>query len=116
MTINLTLDYTEELLRQAVADRGEDFVYEKPDGSNQCMYVHSDGPGCIVGYVLHAAGVSLEALSEHEGTYASNLIYYLLGEEIIDSADREATGLLDDIQDRQDAGVPWGDAVGRSLH
>lgn len=116
MAINLTLDYTKELLRQAVADRGEDFVYEKPEGAEQCMYVHEDGPGCIVGYVLHAAGVPLEALNEHENTYASKMVRYLLDEEIIDSADEWAMDLLNTVQDRQDNGVSWGLAVGRSLY
>ena len=67
-----------------------------------CRYVTPDGkPGCIVGHVLHKAGVTLDALSEQEGNGAYSVAS---GVEI------EVTGVetLSKFQRLQDGGVPWG--------
>lgn len=111
--IKLTLERTKELLAEAVALKGAGYIYTHPDGwvaadgdnPASCRYVHDDQPGCIVGHVLHAAGVSLEALSEYEGQGAQDPAYQLAG------ATDGAARLLDFAQDHQDRGVPWGEAV-----
>lgn len=114
--INLTYERTKELLKEAVAERGADYV--DPDASRPtlCRNVHTaeDGktlvPGCIVGWVLHKAGVSLELLEENNMAAASSVLCELkeagvLGYEVT------ALHLLNRIQGLQDGGVSWGEAV-----
>lgn len=81
--IALTLERTKQLLAEAVAERGEEYVYKNERGQDgtfgDCAYVHGSpsgghSPGCIVGLVLHKAGVPLERLARHEGTPANRLV------------------------------------------
>lgn len=114
--IELTLARTKELLAEAVAEKGADFVYVNrygrsagPDNSTTCHYVHDDQPGCIVGNVLHRAGVSLYNLSEHEGENAESPVTALFRPEpgVVD--------LLREVQSRQDKGASWSEAVRLAL-
>jgi hypothetical protein len=118
--IELTWTKVNELLDAAVAEKGADYVYQDPDGRRggevdedgcpaavTCRYVHGDKPGCIVGNVLHRAGVSLSALRDEEGVGAYNSMF----ERLYVSMPTHASDLLAHVQDRQDVGVPWGDAV-----
>ncbi|MFF9268639.1 hypothetical protein [Streptomyces rochei] len=114
--ITLTLDKAKELLAEAVAEKGEDFVYVNRDGrpvagltGADCHYVHGDQPGCIVGHVLHKAGVSLADLSEYEGQGAEDPALDLAG------ATDDACRLLSYAQENQDRGIPWGESVRLAL-
>jgi hypothetical protein len=113
--IELTLEKAIELAKQAVADRGEDYVYEKPEDVEVCQYVHDDGPGCIVGYILNKAGASLEELHDHEGTWASALTDRLEVTGVL-TASYEANVFLDAIQGKQDNGKNWGQALAYGLN
>ena len=99
---------TLELLESVVAENGTDFVYpdEWKDSIGTCLYVKPDGsgPACIVGNVLHRAGVPLDELSQMEGQAADTVS----GRYGFDS---EASMLLWRAQDEQDAGNTWGDAL-----
>lgn len=104
----LTLDLTNRLLDEIVAEFGEDHVYGNPVGTT-CLYVHKvDGkqePGCIVAQVLHKFGVPLATLMNYEGSAASDVVPEVLPVE------KKAGILLDWVQSRQDGGEPWGEAV-----
>jgi hypothetical protein len=112
--IELTLARTKELLAEAVTLKGEDYVYVNRDGEQaghdtSCHYVHGDQPGCIVGHVLHRAGVSLADLSNYEGQGAEDPASQLT------DAGGEVVRLLAFAQEHQDRGVPWGEAVRQAL-
>lgn len=119
--IELGLARTKELLAEAVALKGEDYVYTTPEGDKGsedyqpvCLYVHGDQPGCIVGHVLHAAGVPLDNLGRYEGDDATVAIRTLIDDETI-ASDLTVGRLLRAVQDRQDSGIPWGQAVQQAL-
>lgn len=128
--IELTLERTKELLAEAVAERGEDYVYSTPegkiptpDGSVMCYYVHAwdaSGPlpepvaGCIAGYVLHKAGVPLDTLRALERQPADRVLGFLERDDVA-RAEPRVRMLLRTIQQRQDAGQSWGQAVANTL-
>lgn len=120
--IELDLAETKELLAAAVAERGEDYVYANPGGTGNeginCLYVHIvDGEktcGCIVAWVLHQAGVPLASLAGREGDNATAVMDALSQINVIE-VDLDATELLQDVQERQDRGIPWGQAVREAL-
>lgn len=127
----IKLDYAlaVSLLRQAVEDRGADYVYTGPDDERSsgddipCRYAHHgpDGeltPGCIVGYVLHAAGAPLRELHQYEGQHAAALLGGLRAARLIEITDRDlerVNDLLGRAQRHQDRGVPWGAALRLAL-
>lgn len=119
--IELTLDRTKELLAAAVAEKGADYVYTTPDGQQSspedlttCLYVHGDQPGCIVGHVLHKAGVSLPLLSRSESDDAEGALGGLKADGIV-AYEGRVSDLLKSVQAKQDHGVAWGTAVDEAL-
>lgn len=114
MAIKLTLERTKQLLEEAVAEKGTDYVYADPwgnsptgDGGMPCYYVHDDQPGCIVGHVLYKAGVPLDALFEVEHSPADQAVAGLDGLDV----ETWVYSLLRNVQRQQDMGVPWGEAL-----
>lgn len=115
-----TRQYVTRLMEEAVALKGEDYVYEqrKPDDFGEtCDYIRDGQPSCIVGHVLVAAGVRPEVLSNHEGEGAYSAINTLAhcgGQEgLIEwAADNDLRSALNDAQGAQDAGRTWGEALG----
>lgn len=112
MTIKTTPERTLELLKQAVGERGADFVFPvewKMNTSDEvegmCTYVQprKSGPACIVGYVLHEYGVRLEELAAVEGQTA-------FGVATAFGADGVSAEILLDAQIQQDGGATWDDA------
>lgn len=107
----LTLDRVKELAHEVVAEVGEAYVYpeshkrREPESSiNSCVYVHDGKPSCIVGRVLHKAGVELAVLAQREFVGA----WFVAGDL---GATVPASDFLDSIQGKQDAGWSWGDAL-----
>lgn len=119
--IDLTLEKVTVLLHEAVQERGSDYVYRNPDGSSDCLYVHGnpDGPaapGCIVGWVLHKAGISLEVLEQHEHKPARTVVECLPYDNGIPLRSEDGvTTLLRTVQQWQDRGEPWGSAVSKGI-
>jgi len=115
--IDLTYDRAVQLLEQAVEVFGEDHVYSPRDGGTTpwCKYVHEGRPDCIVGNVLAAAGVPIWRLEAADSfpnnPTAGELVAQLAAEEFLAPLDERTPYLLDVVQDRQDAGTPWGEAV-----
>jgi hypothetical protein len=111
-------------LRAVVAER-PDYVYERPahmapirDGDGEivgeCMYVHTDpeddsklSPGCLVGTVLYRLGMPLEELQRHEGEGGWDVVDEFGGDD--------SRVVMQDVQLRQDSGVPWGAALELAL-
>lgn len=102
-----TFDFEEakQILTELVAQKGADYVYENrdDDGHDICLYFTEDGaPSCIVGNYLSNKGYGPEDVLEGTGADA---LYLLSG------APRITKALLKFVQEQQDVGVPWGDAV-----
>lgn len=110
--IDLTPMKALELLREVVAEYGEDYVYTNPYGAKggetddfgepvSCFYVHSDKPGCIAGHALHRAGLTLERLTYWESSAV----------DFIDDVPEATGGLMREAQFSQDHGGTWGQAL-----
>jgi hypothetical protein len=99
-----------EAVEAVVAERGEDFVYEAPEGDS-CKYVHvaedfTPVPGCLFGAALHRTGVSLEDLSQVEG----DPVFDLLPPDAYSAAVRAAA---ESAQGAQDTGHEYGEVLVR---
>jgi hypothetical protein len=101
---------------KAVGEKGDDYVYVNEDipGSRNCLYVHGRfdrnwRPGCLVGNILHRAGVSLNYM-ESRGGSASDLLKDLERDEII-GVDSGAKSFLVIVQSLQDERIPWKVAI-----
>lgn len=118
----ITIDHDKalELLREAVAERGDDFVYEPPgDVDDACKYTHEtdDGDervaGCGVGLALQKGGVPLGALTELDDTGGvitsptCQLTLSIAGFELTERALR----VLRAFQLHQDQNRTWKDAL-----
>lgn len=99
-------------LREAVAERGEDYVYQLLDGG-ACLYVHNEAPSCGVGLALSKLGVPLSILKQMDD--------YGLGSSMDDASpvlhengyalERGAYAAFREFQHTQDSGVKWGAAL-----
>lgn len=113
----LSLEETNRLLDEAVAEKGADFVYVPPGytladvgniDASECKYVHGNQCGCLVGEVFHRAGASLQSLHRVEGLAPSEPeLQNRIGVQV----DAVTGELLCAVQAKQDSGAPWGEAV-----
>jgi hypothetical protein len=116
----LTFDRALALLREVIAEKGEDYVYPQfePEAAGdlgavmECFYVRDDAPSCIVGRVLHRAGVTLDELRAVEGWTPVDLEH---APQFTRWADDMALELLHEVQNEQDAGRSWGEALANVL-
>lgn len=105
-----------KLLREVVAGR-EDFVYKSPDGHGidnpdyHCEYAHGDKPGCLIGVVLHQAGVTVDQLAELPANYVNNTEVLLQLREFGFTLTAGAEQVLRRAQAEQDNGNTWGKAL-----
>lgn len=114
----VTLDYSEafKLAQRAVADKGEDYVYDTYCG--HCVNFEETGaPSCIVGHILSYKGMTLAALrsfqeqrAEVELNYNTSGIYTLADVGAV-KLTRKAYEFLRRLQTKQDIGAPWGIAL-----
>lgn len=132
--IKIDLKDARRLLREAVAERGEDYIYSNPhndlskedyvygqyssagvaDGPT-CLYVHKDKegnitPGCGVGLALINAGVSLEWFDSKNDGIVSEQAYDLREHGVADITP-EAVEYLRLFQGQQDFKFTWGDSL-----
>jgi hypothetical protein len=109
--IELTYDMTLRYVADSINEKDLDYIYPRPDGEG-CYYVHSVNhemvAGCLVGHVLHRAGVTLGELHLREGA-VSDLIKSLKASEIL-TMDEKSRQYLIILQAIQDGGTPWGKA------
>lgn len=106
-----------ELLRELVAETGDDFRYKRlPERGGQCVYVHNGQPSCGVGRALTSAGVSVEALEALDSmflggtTISSSLAESLLADRGV-SLTLGAQKVFGIFQKEQDEGESYGTAM-----
>lgn len=113
--IRISYDSAVTLLKRAVLEKGADYVYRDPndkDARPECSYFEPDGsPSCIVGHVIHYKGVELDDVAPLNTGLAVDV---LVSDGII-AGDEYSMDLLTDVQGFQDHGMPWGEAVRRSI-
>lgn len=111
--MHIDLDAAIEAVEKAVLAKGEDYVYDRPEGRHWCVYVHEGQPSCIVGHALTYLGVPLDALAKADGATGGRWFEPVSEELAMDGIayfTHEATGFLAYAQQRQDDGYPWGEA------
>ncbi|MGK5530882.1 hypothetical protein [Streptomyces sp. URMC 129] len=98
----------EEFLRvlQGVVAEQPDRVYERPGLMESCLYLHGDEPGCLIGHVLLRLGVHADKVRAREGDAAGDVMRDLLP---LVSPDLRSD--MDCVQQWQDGGTPWGQAL-----
>jgi hypothetical protein len=99
-----------QAVRDAVAERGKDYVYSSPDDYGNCKYWHekNEQPGCLFGLALHKLGVSGEDLYGFDNGMGGGIqdileTSYGLGYEVARAAEN--------AQGAQDNSLAWGDAA-----
>lgn len=98
--------------REALAEKGEDYIYLK----RECVYAEDGVPSCFVGHVVYILDPEAFAqLAEREDEYGTESVKFLMGSDddylplyfwTADAAD-----LLAIVQDGQDRRKTWGDAL-----
>ena len=111
--LHITYDMALEALKAAVEEKGEDFVYEKPDDAATCAYLHVDEngdmtvPGCGVGNALLRLGVSAKFLEDYnEGYGVGHLVRDADGRSQF-TIDKKALALFFQFQTVQDNKGSW---------
>lgn len=115
--MELTYKKALEYLRRAIKEKGAEYVYEldgitpnryrEENGHNMtCEYFHNDQPSCIVGHVMSYMGYG----HAEEGISATQALNSLGIEYDVNSG-----VLLDRVQEKQDTGYPWGEALELAL-
>lgn len=131
MTVNLTYADVVKAGEEVVKEAGPDFVYAPIDTESygsKCVYVNGASPSCAVGRILSKLGVPidvLEAMDERDATDERVEIDADIPDVTFASADRlVAAGYLPDslafvylgtFQERQDGGIPYGEAHSYAL-
>lgn len=98
-----------------IAVEGQDFIYKYDEravhedgtlGAAACSYYEEDGtPSCLVGRILHNAGLIDPDTFTREGASAGQLVDSLGG------FTPEARATLNRLQSYQDEGYTWGEAL-----
>lgn len=122
MTVNLTFESVVAFAKEAAAEKPEGYIYINPSGQVAspggitCDYWDDskDAPSCIVGVILHKAGVSATNITEGRSAFASSYLARKAEGGVITISDKAATFLFD-VQMRQDVGVPWSKAIEASV-
>lgn len=123
--IDYSYAQTLQFLLDAVAVKGEDYVYEGVDDNGggdamRCYYARNGEPDCIVGHVLHKLGVPIEKMEYNQETKNNVDVishktihshFYTLRSEYGINFSERARRLLAVVQGFQDSDYSWGDAV-----
>jgi hypothetical protein len=124
----LDFEKAQQLVNEAIAEKGENYVYEKE--GNSCHYVHGvtrawdsckedyvsafddATTGCLVGHALKLGGVPLEVMGKgmHNDSDAQSLLKKLESTGFITAMDK-VRWYLTNLQQSQDLGTPWGRAA-----
>lgn len=123
MTIDINRARAIELLKEAVAERGETYVYEVPNAGDidqSCLYVDTEegAPSCGVGLALNRAGVELTLLQKLDAPPCGTGIDSFEAADILYSAgfdiSPDAYKVFGVFQDLQDKGVTWGQSLAQA--
>lgn len=126
--IEIDLAKAKSLIAECIEERGEEYKYEKEDGTSSCRYVHgieeiptdedcfdyedsytNATPGCLIGLALHKAGVPLEELGKglRNESGSIDLLAKLERENLV-KVTFAASNYFANAQSSQDGGAPWG--------
>jgi hypothetical protein len=106
-------------LEQIVATQ-PDFVYEPISAEKHgatCLYAYNDAPSCVVGHLCHTLGLSvaqLEFLDDASEILGDTGIGAFFNQGTI-LADRRTETLLREVQQYQDSGATWGEALSHAV-
>ena len=94
-------------IEKAVADKGEDYVYNVPDDAKKsCVYVYGGQPSCLIGQALANMGLPLDSrwddLSSSSASHILRL-FFDTPDTVIHAATR--------AQNTQDRMETWGEAL-----
>jgi hypothetical protein len=83
-----------------LSEESPDFTYEKPEGSDYCVFQHRGVPSCMVGQAASNLGTPIEILKLWDEN-----------ERVIDDdVEKDASDLATLVQFYQDRGYPWSTA------
>ena len=124
-TVNL--DEAIQLVRDAVALKGEDYVYEPPKddlyGGPTCLYAFDGKPSCIVGHVFAALGVPIKPMEYGENSEEKGIYSFGVAGDVADRLEHDelvgftiaAKDFLRVVQRKQDEFYTWSDALQAGL-
>lgn len=104
--LKLKLEDAERLVQEVITEKGEDFVYERPESNITCVNWTKDEdnkrvPSCLVGQVLAKIGVLDELPYDQDAADATETCepYF----------EDDAVRYLLEVQRQQDDGARYGD-------
>jgi hypothetical protein len=99
-------------LEEAVAEKGEDYVYRTDNPGGQCYYSVDGEPSCIVGHVFAKLDQELfRDVADWEARYHQSMSVRTVRTRWPSRMDYDALEALSMAQVYQDAGRTWGQAV-----
>lgn len=119
MSIIINRQTAIDLMKRAVDEKGEDYIYPGSDKGN-CWYQKDGAPSCLVGHALAFAGVPIETLERMDHGFSDRAdpddasIASLLAskaEKLPFAVTHAAKQALISAQMRQDRGDRWGYAL-----
>lgn len=120
--MKITYEDVLDEVTKIVNEQGRDHVYEKPDGSHDCLYFADSGaPSCLVGHWIHALdNADFEnAVRQAERTSpfsAQELIDLAIEYNLDIEYESSAIQFLSEAQAMQDRGETWGDALDYAIN
>lgn len=101
-----------KLLREIVDEHGRDHRYSRKGGGGRCRYEYDGAPACLIGHVLHRAGLPVAELARMDvaPVFASTEISEVVLPLAVDMTDT-ARVVLGAAQLAQDHGETWGQAL-----
>ena len=116
--VHFTREQVRGSAEKMLAERGEDFVYVNTVENSPfiCLYNHTDGPGCGVGWIYHdLTGQSVP--EEYEGESVDGLVQgnIVHNRPPLFSVDEDAFNFLHTFQVDQDARDPYGQVMRAAL-
>lgn len=112
--LRITLEDAKRVAEEVVRGK-EDYVYVNPDGKKATSIVTlcsnwdiaRDQPSCVAGTILYKLGVPKEELIENNTSSVDSFAEYF--DDAV--AYPPAMDFLSMLQQHQDIGVPWGEAL-----
>lgn len=109
--IAIGFDEAQRTASEVIAEYGAEYRYEQVaiEGDDPaCVYVDAGAPSCLVGHILHRLGVPLGRLEDNNNTGVGDRRFLT---EVGVQADDRVAYFLEQIQEEQDSGLPWGLAL-----
>lgn len=110
----ITYDTAVAEVRETIADKGEDYVYSPVRGASSsegtmCAYFYEGKPSCLIGQWMNRYHGVTDA-GVFEGDEARTVV-----PAILLNVEHKAADFLQELQEEQDRGLPWGLALEKAL-